>query len=259
MKLEGKVALVTGGGQGIGLGISKRFAAEGAVVAIAQRKLETAQTAAREIEAAGGHAIALKADVSQPAEVEAMVEQTVARLGGIDILVNNAAFTGYTGIKFWNVLEMPLADWQQTIAVNLTGCFLCSQMAAREMSRRGGGRIINISSVDAALPELHCSHYAASKGGLEALTRAMALDLAPYGILVNAIAPGPILAHYKQDREKEVAVPATLVGRLGFPEDIAAAALLLASSDGSFITGQVLTVDGGFMLKQIRYEAGRRP
>ena len=260
MKLRGKVALVTGGGQGIGLGISQRFAAEGAAVAIAQRKLETAQKAADEIVAAGGQALALKVDVSQPEDVQRMVQETVSRFGGLDILVNNAALTGYTEITFWDFLEMPLEHWRRTIEVNLTGAFLCSQAAARQMARRGGGRIISISSVDAALPELHCSHYAASKGGLESLTRAMALDLAKYGILVNAIAPGPILAHFKHNREQELARPVTLVGRLGLPEDIAGATLLLASDDGSFITGQVLVVDGGFMQKQVRYDepTGRR-
>lgn len=251
MKLAGKVALVTGGGQGIGLGISRRFAAEGAMVVIAQRTLETAERAAAEITASGGKAVAMRLDVSSPEQVHQVVEEIVSRFGRIDVLVNDAALTGHTGITYRPFLEVPLAEWQRTLDVNLTGVFLCSQEAARHMARQGGGRIINISSVDGQVPEYRCSHYAASKGGLEALTRAMALDLGEHGILVNAIAPGAIRSHPRPGAPEPTG-PNPLV-RPGRPEEIGAVALLLASDDGSYVTGQVIAVDGGYGIKPWRY------
>lgn len=251
MKLAGKVALVTGGGQGIGLGISRRLAAEGASVAIAQRTLETAEQAAAEIVAGGGTAVALQVDVSSAEQVRAMVEEVVSRCGRIDVLVNNAALTGHTGITYRHFLDVPLADWQRTLDVNLTGVFLCSQAAARHMARQSGGRIINVSSIDGQVPEYRCSHYVASKGGVEALTRAMALDLGEHNILVNAIAPGAIRSHPRPGTPEPTGSNTLL--RAGRPEEIAGVAVLLASDDGSYLTGQVITVDGGYVVKPWRY------
>ncbi len=251
MGLEGKVALVTGGGQGIGLAITKRFVRDGAAVAIAQRSLEPLERTAAEIVEGGGQALPVRVDVADPLQVDRMVEEVLARYGRIDVLVNNAALTGHSGVVYHDFLELPLSEWRQVIDVNLTGVFLCSQAVAKVMAAREGGRIINVSSVDGAVPERRCSHYAASKGGLESLTRAMALDLAPHNILVNAIAPGPIRSHGPAETYDGPA-GAGSSPRAGRPEHMAGLAALLASEDGDFITGQVIFADGGYVLKSAR-------
>lgn len=196
MLLQDRIAIVTGGGRGIGRGIVKRFAQEGAKVAIAQRDGESGKATCQEIQAAGGTAIFVPTDVSSRGSVEGLIEKTVKEFGKVDILVNNAAITGVNG----PLLEVSQDTWDRVIAVNLTGVFMCSQAAARVMARRPeGGNIINISSINAFRPQPHCCAYAAAKGAVETLTRSMAIDLAPFNIRVNCIWPGPIQSRLPDD------------------------------------------------------------
>jgi 3-oxoacyl-[acyl-carrier protein] reductase len=248
MKLKKKIAIVTGGGQGIGRGISTRFGEEGATVIIAQRGRETAEKTLQMISNAGGNATIIPTDLAQPPTVEALIHKTVEEFGHIDILVNNAGAAGGNG----PFLDIPLERWQHVLDVNLTGMFLCSQLAARQMVGQGiKGRIINIGSLDSFIAERQAAAYAASKGGVLMLTKAMAVDLAEYGILVNCIAPGSIRvdrnsSYYDQEPLRTALAKGIPLGHTGRPADIAAAAVFLACDDSSFITGASITVDGGF-------------
>lgn len=240
MRLDGKVAIVTGGGRGIGRAIVKRFAAEGASVLVAQRDATSAEATLQDVRAAGGVAVFVPTDVSRRDSVEHMAEEAVRRLGRIDILVNNAAKLGLNG----HFLEVTQENWDEVISTNLTGCFMCGQVVARVMAQQKSGCILNVSSINGILPLPHCAAYASAKGGVNLLTLSMAIDLAAYGIRVNAIVPGPI-----QSREDDDAAPhpttATLLGRVGLTREVASAALFLASDEASFITGQSIIVDGG--------------
>lgn len=243
MLLTDRVAIVTGGGRGIGRGISKRFAQEGATVVIAQRDAKSGLATCREIESAGGLAYFVRTDIGVRKDVEELVSMTAAMAGALDILVNNGAITGVNG----PFLEMPQETWDRVIRVNLTGAFMCSQAAARAMTKAGGGVIINISSSNALLPQPACCAYAPAKGGLETLTRAMAIDLAQYNIRVNTIAPGPIQSR-SPDGDPPRATKSTLLGRSGLCSEVAAAAVFLASDESSFITGDRIAVGGGVEL-----------
>jgi len=243
MRLYDKVSIITGGGKGIGRGISQRFAQEGAQVVIAQRDPETAQRLVHEIEASGGRASFIPTDVSIPEHVEHLVQETMERFAQIDILVNNAGIT-----RCWEpVLEMSLESWQRVIDVNLTGVFLCSQAVARHMARREYGRIINIGSVASFMPQSNAAHYCAAKGGLIMLTKSLALDLSPYNILVNAVAPGAIFTE-RSVEDGGGGLDKIPLGRQGKVEELAAAVLFLASDEAGYIQGQTLTVDGGWLL-----------
>jgi NAD(P)-dependent dehydrogenase (short-subunit alcohol dehydrogenase family) len=251
MKLRNKVSIVTGGAKGIGRGISLRFAEEGSKVVIAQRDRATGEKCVREIEDAGGTAAFVATDVSVKGQVENLIEETLAHFDRVDVLVNNAAIT----LCYEPILEMSLESWQRVIDVNLTGVFLCSQAAARHMAERRFGRIINIGSVGSFMPERDCPHYCAAKGGVIMLTRSMALDLAPFNILVNAIAPVAIMTEKVQrtmrqqgveDHTSSIAkIP---LARFGEVEEVAAAAAFLASDDASYMQGTTLVVDGGYLL-----------
>jgi NAD(P)-dependent dehydrogenase (short-subunit alcohol dehydrogenase family) len=247
VSLEGKVAVVTGGGRGIGRAIAERFAEEGARVAIAELRAEGEQVAG-ELRAAGHDAAAVPTDVSEPDDVGRMVDVVVERFGRVDVLVNNAAVS--LGESF---LETSLATWQRTLAVNLTGAFICGQAVARTMvARGGGGRILNMASVNSVAAEKGAASYVAAKGGLALLTRAMAVDLAPYGILVNAIAPGPIRTEasapiFDQERYRRGIEHGVPLARAGSPAEVAAVAAFLASDDASFVNGTTVVVDGGFL------------
>lgn len=247
MLLCGKVAIVTGGGRGIGKAIVKRFAAEGASVILAQRDVASAEETCRQVAVAGGNALFVAADIADAAAVQAVVATAVGQLGGVDILVNNAAILGENG----PFLDLSQETWERVLAVNLTGAFLCAQAAARAMVERGGGSIINVSSTNAHVPQPRCSAYAAAKGGLESLTRAMAVDLAPQHIRVNTLAPGPVQSRVSEDLPPR-ATSATLLGRFGLTSEVAAAALFLASDQSAFITGQTLGVDGGVLINSYR-------
>jgi 3-oxoacyl-[acyl-carrier protein] reductase len=239
-RLDGRVALVTGAARGLGRGFAEAFAAEGALVALADRDAEGARRAAESI---GGRALGIGADVTDPQHVERMVATTIRELGGLDILVNNAGIDTVSPL-----VEMPLALWREMIDVNLTGVFLCTKAAAPHMIERRRGRVINISSQLALKGTVGMSHYCAAKAGVLGLTRAAALELAPYGITVNAIAPGPIdtemLRSLPPDwlERKRAELP---LGRFGRVEEVVPTAVLLASDEGAYYTGSTLNVSGG--------------
>ena len=251
MRLENKVAVVTGSSSGIGEAIALAFAAEGAAVVVNySRRADAAQTVLQNIEDAGGKGLVVGADVSDPNEVGAMIQKSVDAFGRLDIMVNNAGME-----RKMPFLETPFEVWQETIAVNLTGTWLGCQAAAKQMVAQGDpGRIINVSSVHEDLAMPTNSPYCATKGGVRMLMRTLAVELAPHDITVNNIAPGaidtPMDAPLKQNpgmmRELLSEIP---LGRMGKPEEVANLALFLASDDSSYVTGSTLFVDGG-MIRQ---------
>jgi len=247
--LEGKKAVVTGGGTGIGRGIALELAAAGAAVSLSFNTSSSgaAQTAA-EIKAIGGEVWTFAADLTQPGAGVEFVEAACAAMNGIDILVNNA---GYSLERAF--LEVTPEDWDHVQNVNLRSTFFCAQAAARDMVEHGGGKIVFIGSVHGRASVPKFSIYAASKGGIDALTRQLAVELAPKHINVNAVIPGliEVESYYQNfpwyDRTaSERQVP---LGRVGFPVDIAAAVVFLASDRADFITGQSIVVDGGQLAK----------
>lgn len=247
MRLPHKVAIVTGGGGGIGRATALRLAQEGAAITVADIELAGARETAALIEEGGGHAQALQINVTERGQVEQMVAQTVSAFGGLDILVNNAAILGRAPL-----LEITDEIWDRFMAVNLKGPFLCSQAAIRWWVEQGvKGVIINLGSVEsAAFPEQ--VPYATSKGGILMMTRALALDVARYGIRVNAVGPGTVDSRgsFAQDPDRRARYEALFpLGRLGRPEDIANAILFLASDEAAWITGEILYVDGGYLIR----------
>ena len=244
MRLEAKSALITGGAQGIGAAIAVAFADEGARVMIADKDPETAETTAAAIRNYGGRADIVAADLAEPADCERAVEACTAAFGSLDVLVNNA------GIGFYRLfLDTTLEEWERVLRINLTGAFLVAQAAARRMVEQGSGRIINISSVSAQRGGTGRAAYGSSKAALTLLTKVMAVELAPAGIAVNAIAPGPIatrLTEHLGDDETRSYLDRIPMRRYGKVEDVAAAAVFLASDECGFVTGHVLNIDGGF-------------
>jgi 3-oxoacyl-[acyl-carrier protein] reductase len=254
MKLQDRVAIITGGGTGIGKGIARCFLQEGGIVVLAQRRIEHAQATAQELAAGGGVARAVSCDVSIRHQVQQLMQATVRQFGRLDILVNNAAVTGMPATtRFFECSE---EAWDQILDVNLKGAFLCSQEAARHMAQRRQGVILNISSVGAFAAQQRAFAYCASKAGLEGLTKSMALELASHGIRVNGIAPGDVAVEKNLEIHAELQQvgvdPAYLrktpLGRRGLPEEIGRAAVFLASDDASFVHGATLIVDGGFLI-----------
>jgi len=248
MKLSGKIAIVTGGAAGIGKAIALALAGEGADVAIADIQDAKAQAVAETIAAMGRRALALHCDVGDSAQVNRMVGEVAEKLGGLHILVNNAAIIA-PGL-FWEVSD---ESWDRIIRTNLSSVFYCARAAARAMiEQRQGGRIINMSSIHATLSEPSAGPYTAAKGGIEALSRTMATELAPYKILVNCIAPGATYSELTTPMYTE-AVKKSLFERVPLkeiaqPEWIAAGVVFLASDDARYMTGQVLTIDGGYVM-----------
>lgn len=248
MRLQDKVAIVTGAGSGNGRGIALRLAEESARVVVADVSERGAQETAAMIEELGRQALVVRADVSQREQVAALVSAAVDRFGQLDILVNNAGVESMAPL-----LELPEAEWDRVLDVNLKGPFLCTQAAAREMVKVGrGGKIVNIASICSAVALTNEAHYIASKGGLLMLTKAMALDLAPYNINVNAVGPGVIetamTANSLSNPERVTMffnhIP---LKRIGKPRDVANAVLFLASDEADYITGTILYVDGGWL------------
>ncbi len=254
--LKDKVAIITGGGRGIGRAYALRFAEEGAKVVIAEILLENAQTVAREIEAKGGDVMALHTDVSQEDSTLEMAKKTVERFGRIDILINNAAI--YFGLprKAWQTLTVE--EWDRLFAVNVKGVWLSCKAVAPYMQQQGKGKIVNIASGTAsgtAGATLRL-HYATSKGAVITMTRLLARDLGEHNICVNCIAPGLTMTEASQSSPDSNA-PTRLTGttaarcikREEQPEDLVGAAVFLSSKDSDFITGQILPVDGGSWLR----------
>jgi NAD(P)-dependent dehydrogenase (short-subunit alcohol dehydrogenase family) len=254
MRLKNKVAIITGGGTGIGKGIARCFVHEGAAVILAQPRLDQAEAAVAEIRMLGGRAGVFECDVSSRDQVRSLIEGTLREFDAIDILVNSAAVTGIPAMsKFMDCTD---EFWDQVLSVNLKGTFICSQEAALHMVARKKGTILNVSSVGAFAAQHRAAAYCASKAGITGLTKAMALELAPFGIRVNAIAPGDIVVEKNQDIRKELLdlevdpnyLRHTPLGRRGRPEEIGEAAVFLASDDASFVHGATLIVDGGFLI-----------
>ena len=246
-RLEGKVAAITGGNQGIGLGIAQRFIQEGAAVAICYRSDATgSERVAESLRASGGKAIAIQADVSNLADGQRFISETVSQLGELDILVNNAGVEKRA--DFWDVTE---ADYDFVLDVNLKGLFFMTQAAVRYlMQAKRPGKIINISSVHEELPFPHFTSYCASKGGLKMITRNLSIELAPLNITINNIAPGaietPINKNLLNDPVKLKSLLENIpLRRLGKPEDVASIAAFLASDESSYVTGTTFVVDGG--------------
>lgn len=248
MLLEKKVAIVTGGAQGIGKAIAMSLANQGADVVVADLNMEKARGVAEEIaKEMGRGAIAIKTDVAHKQSVQAMVDQAIKEFGQIDILVNNAGI-----IRRGSLETMSDQDWHDVIDTNLTGVYYCCRAVVPIMKRRGGGKIINISSVASKIGDITSSPgYAPSKAGINCLTKSLARELAPHGINVNAVAPHAIetemSAQWSEEKRKQV-VSAIPLGRMGKPEEVAEVVAFLASEKASFITGEIIDVNGGFLM-----------
>lgn len=250
MELKNKVAIITGARRGMGRTHALLLAKEGAKVVVSDISLEDCQKVVKEIKEQGGEAIAVKCNVVKKEEVEDMVKKTIKAFGKIDILINNAGI-----LQFKPFLELTEEDWDRTLGINLKGYFLCAQACAKEMVKQKSGVIVNIASIamggmGVGFPNI--VHYSASKGGIIAMTEALALEMAPYNIRVNAVAPGaidtPMTASTKQDpKSMEGTLARIPMHRMGKPEEISKAVLFLASEDSSYMTGSVIIVDGGWL------------
>jgi len=254
MKLNGKIAIVTGASQGIGRAITLRLAREGASLVIGDIDVEAAEKVAREVRDGGTEALVVKVDVTKAEEVNKVIGEIVEKFGCIDILVNNAGISSMA-----LVVDLKEKDWDANVKVNAKGVFLCSQAVARQMIKQKNGKIINNASLAAKRGAPFLGHYSASKFAVLGLTYTMALELAPYGITVNAVCPGIVetgmirrewkwegdLRGMTPDQVREEVLSTIPLGRLAQPEDIAAVVAFLASKDADYMTGQALNINGG--------------
>jgi glucose 1-dehydrogenase len=246
MRLAGKVTAITGGALGIGRATALMFAAEGAGVALADIQADAAEVVAREIRERGGKAIAVGVDVGEASQVQAFVDKVVSEFGRLDVMFANAGIAHSAPF-----LDHPEAQWHRVLRVNLTGVFLSCQAAARQMVKQGGGgRIITVASINGFRGVENLVGYNAAKAGVIELTQTMAVELAEHGIAVNGIAPAQIdtrLTRGLPEDARQRRVERIPMGRFGEPEEVAKAALFLASDDASYITGHTLAVDGGYL------------
>jgi 3-oxoacyl-[acyl-carrier protein] reductase len=246
MRLQDKVAIVTGGGQGIGRATALKFGSEGAKVVVADMNEDTAKSVVDEITSAGGQALAVGVNVAQEDSVQAMIDATTNWGGTLDIIVNNAGITKDTQLR-----KMSKDQWDAVIAVNLTGVWLCGRAAANVMADKGSGVILNGSSISGLTGNFGQSNYTAAKGALIAMTKTWAIELGRKNVRVNAVAPGftaTPMVETVPEKVLDQVKSSTPLGRLGQPEDMANAYVFLATDEASFITGQVLIIDGGLTL-----------
>ncbi|HOM71297.1 MAG TPA: 3-oxoacyl-[acyl-carrier-protein] reductase [Armatimonadota bacterium] len=249
MELDGKVALVTGAGRegkGIGRSIALKLAKSGAKIVIADYVVEAAEAVAKEVEAAGGEALAVQANVADPADVERMVNSAVDKFGKVDILVNNAGIT-----RDSLILKMTEDQWDSVLDTNLKGTFNCTKAVSKLMFRQRSGRIVNVASVMGVIGNVGQANYSASKGGVIALTKTTARELGPRGVNVNAVAPGFIqtaMTDEMTEQAKESIESRIPLGRQGTPDDVADVILFLCSEASSYVTGQVINIDGGMVM-----------
>ena len=246
MELKGKIALVTGGGQGIGQVIGNHLAKIGAHVVFGDINLKNAEKSAEDVSASGGKASAILLNVTDPENVKVAFDSIKSKFKPLDILINNAGIT-----KDGLFVRMKEDEWDSVLAVNLKGSFLCGQQAAKHMMKQRQGAIVNIASIVGIMGNAGQANYSASKSGLIGLTKTMARELAPRNITVNAIAPGFIdteMTRVLDEKIKDKLVEQIPLSRLGLPEDIAHSVVFLVSSRSSYITGQVLNVNGGMLM-----------
>jgi NAD(P)-dependent dehydrogenase (short-subunit alcohol dehydrogenase family) len=245
MRLKDKVVIVTGGAQGIGRAYCLRGAAEGARMVVAD--VADPKPTVTEIEARGGQALGVECDVSREADTQRLATETLARFGRIDVLVNNAAV--YGTLKRRPFMEIPVEEWDRVMAVNLRGLFLCARAVFPTMKAQGGGVIINIASSTFFKGVPDYIHYTTSKGGVIGFTRSLARELGPFGIRVNAIAPGFTLSGENEknisEERKQANIQMRMLKRAEVPDDVVGTFVFLASDDSAFITGQTILVDGG--------------
>lgn len=252
MRFQGKIALVTGGARGIGKVIATSFAHEGAIVVINDINLQASEKLAQELRHKGFQVLAFKADVSKGAEVEAMIHKVIEECDKIDVLINNAAVFA----ESLPIVEIKEEEWDRVMDANLKGVFNCSKAVIKHMMKQMSGKIINITSFTGKTGRVVYStfgsptkaHYCASKAGVISLTKSLAFELAPYNVNVNAVAAGSIATEATEEQKKRMITPLVPLGRVGQSEDVAAAVLFLASSEASFITGEILDVNGGTLM-----------
>lgn len=247
MRLKNRVAIVTGSARGIGKAIVLAFIREGAKVALVDVEKDRLETLKNEIQKSGGEAIGIFCDITKTNDVGEMVNQTYKRFGRIDILVNNAGI-----IRRGTIETVTEEDWDRVIEVNLKGTFNCCKAVVGLMKKQGYGKIVNISSIAGKMGDITSAPgYGPSKAGVDALTKTLSRQLAPYGINVNAVSPHAIetemSAQWSEERRREI-IASIPLGRLGRPEDVASAVLFLASDEASFITGEILDVNGGALM-----------
>jgi 3-oxoacyl-[acyl-carrier protein] reductase len=245
--LGGRVAIITGAGQGLGRAFAKALATSGAIAVIAERQAERGDAVAAEITQAGGQARAIQTDVADPASLERMVSVVQETYGRVDILINNAAI--FSTLEMRPFEQIPLAEWEQVLRVNVTGPFLCARAVLPAMRRAKWGRIVNMASGAVTLGRPNYLHYITSKAALEGMTRSMARELGPDGITVNAILPGATFTEIERKtvtpEQKAKIIAMQCIPRAEVPDDLVGTVLFLASDASAFLTGQSLTVDGG--------------